>query len=97
MKEQYRTVFNNYRKLYVLALERILKEIGMFETDVIRRSDGKRGRLRVGSANLFSPFGSNIYFFPYRKDEQLSSATCGVIYISDKLKEELQQDYEVVQ
>lgn len=58
-----------YRKMYYDALQQMLIDIGMWDTDVIYKE--QRGRLVI-SEEGFSFIHYNVEFAPYNKDGQLS-------------------------
>lgn len=75
IKEEYNEksgrLISEYRDLLKNEYETQLKELGMFETDVIMLRNGKKGRIRL-ELSSYSNMDYDICFYPYKKDGALS-------------------------
>ena len=76
-------------------MEGILKDLGMYETDVIELKTGTRGRL-VTFSDIWDDPQTKIVFVPYKKNGELAQThKLTYIYYYEDYREELGKKYVV--
>jgi len=88
INDSFNKQFNIHRSLYEEELVRVLKELGIYDTDVILNQTGKRGKLSIEVLD-YEQMQPELVFLPYTKNGTLSTKYNRIYVLPELLEQDL--------